>query len=247
MRSGPSAMRILLPPISRTPPRKVTVGFATSGPATAGLRRFERRGRPAPRRLTRLQDLLDVRVLLGEDLPTAVVAPHTEKVRVGGEGLSAPDAPEHGRDSTGRGGLSLARRGDLFLRARDRGRRLEDVGVRCEARAAAAALEDPARDAVKRGGRAARAGGRLRPRAVDVEHAAPDPDPVPGSHPGGRADLLRALAHASSPFAIFRRRSPCANARSTMDLTSSGENAPTRPFCIATTRPVSSVATVRRP
>ena len=46
--------------------------------------------------LPRLQHLLDVRVLLREDLASAVVAADAEQVRVGGERLSAPDAAEHG-------------------------------------------------------------------------------------------------------------------------------------------------------
>jgi hypothetical protein len=70
--------------------------------------------------------------------------------------------------STGPRGLSVAGAG-FPLRPADRRRGRKDVRVRGEPGAAAAALEDPARDAAERAGRASGARRGLGPRAVDVE------------------------------------------------------------------------------
>lgn len=168
--------------------------------------------------------------------------------RFASEGRASPQRMHRNMDtdSTYREGLSVAR-GRLPFGPLDRGRGLKDVRVRRKSGTASTAFEDAARDAVERHGRAPRAGGIGPAGAVDLDDPPADPDPVAGPHPSRRAGLLRPLAHALPPFARSRWRSPWRNARRTTSFTSSGENAPTSPFCIATTRPTSSVATVSRP
>ena len=77
------------PARNSTRPRKV------SDLREGGERSDGPEGPEGPEGSARLQDLLDVGVLLVEDLPAAVVAADPEEVRVGGEWLVATDAAEH--------------------------------------------------------------------------------------------------------------------------------------------------------
>src|SRR5579871_3727501 len=184
-------------------------------------------------------------MLLREDLSAAVVAPDPEQVRVRGERLAAADAPEHG---------AYSRAGPAGPAALSPGFSERVMGGGGVNRYAPEAKRAPHRRhsktpaatretvTVEHFGHAA---SLLRP--VDVEDPPADPDPVAGPHPAGVADLLRALAHGQFPRAMARIRSPWRKARSTTSRTSSGENAPISPFCMATTLPTSSVATVIRP
>jgi len=129
--------------------------------------------------------------------------------------------------------------------------RAELVGVRGERALAPRALEETASHTAYGERGALRAGIGASAHLVHVLHPAAQAYPVPRSHPARRSSTLCASRHLRSsyrdPLIWARSRSPCAKARSTRDMTSCGEKAPTCPFCMATTFPSSSVAIVRRP